>query len=85
MEDYAANRKGPQAGGGLFGTAQPTPQASTSFSFNTQNKPGGFGSTVGGEWWSFSYPVDVDSSHSGGLLLFLFVFPVGVDESHPIW
>ena len=44
MEDYGANRKGPQqgGGGGLFGGTQ-TSQASTGFSFNQQQKQTGFG------------------------------------------
>ena len=43
MEDYLANRKGPQAGTtGLFATPQST-QAQTTFTFGTQNKTTGFG------------------------------------------
>ena len=43
MEDYLANRKGPQAGStGLFATPQ-TSQAQTAFTFGTQNKTTGFG------------------------------------------
>ena len=43
MEDYAANRKGKQAGaaGGLFGTPVAATQASTGFTFG-QNKTAGF-------------------------------------------
>ena len=47
VEDYLANRKGPQAGGAtsLFGSSsQGTSQASTGFGFGQQqNKPTGFG------------------------------------------
>ncbi len=35
MEDYQANRKGKQQGGGLFG-ATPATSTSTSFSFGAQ-------------------------------------------------
>ena len=42
MEDYTANRKGPQQAGGLFGGTQ-TSQASTGFTFNQQQKQTSFG------------------------------------------
>lgn len=65
MEDYLANRKGPQAGStGLFATPQ-TSQAQTAFTFGTQNKTTGFGGF--GQTTSSGTSLFGQQSQTGGL------------------